>query len=398
MGALSHLRIVDLTSFLSGPYCTQLLGDLGAEIIKVERPGTGDGARTMQLNKPQYCHDGMSSYFLTSGRNKQSVTLDMQKEQGREVFYDLVRVSDVVCDNFRPGVLERLGADYDTLKTINPTIISCSVSGFGLTGPGKDRPAFDGIVQAYGGGMSITGAPGGEPMRAGLPIGDLGGGVFAALGVMAAVSNRQVTGQGQKVDLSMLDVQVSLWNYMATMYTMSGEVPGALGNEHFVHVPYGTYKTSDIYLFIAVIPDPHWKLLVDALNIDALKDPRYNERSARQEDRDKINTILSDTFATRPVDEWLVLLGDYGIPCAPVNTIDRTLRDPQVLARDMVVDIPFPDGRVIKQVGNPIKLSATPGNEFRTPPTLGSDTRHVLSTLLHYPDDRIETLSKDGII
>ncbi|MCK9356633.1 MAG: CoA transferase [Dehalococcoidia bacterium] len=393
MGALSGLRIVDLTAMLSGPYGAMLLADLGAEVIKIERPGAGDQARTMQLNKPQYCHQGMSSYFLTAGRNKKSVALDLQEEEGRQVFYDLVRVSDVVFDNFRPGVLERLGADYETLKTVNPTIVSCSISGFGLTGPGKDRPAFDGIVQAYGGGMSITGEPGREPMRAGIPIGDLGAGLFAAIGILAAAYARVTTGIGQKIDISMLDCQVSLWNYMITMHTMSGEVPGQLGNQHFVHVPYGAFKTKDLYLFLAVIPDPHWRLFVDAMRIEALRDPRYLERSERQKDREKINALVQEAFLTKGVDEWLGLLSAAGIPCAPVNTVDRTVRDPQVLARDMMVDVTLSDGRVLREPGNPIKLSASP-DEFRAPAPLGHDTRQVLADLLHYPEDKIDALMR----
>jgi len=395
MGALSSLRIVDLTTMLSGPYGSMLLADLGAEVIKIERPGTGDGARTMQLNKPQYCHQGMSSYFLTAGRNKKSVVLDLQEEAGRQVFHDLVRVSDVVFDNFRPGVLERLGADYDTLKAVNPGIISCSISGFGLTGPEKDRPAFDGIVQAYGGGMSITGEPGREPMRAGIPIGDLAGGLFAAIGILAAAHARQTSGFGQKVDISMLDCQVSLWNYMITMHTMSGEVPGQLGNQHFVHVPYGAYRTKDLYLFLAVIPDPHWPLFVEAMDIESLRDPKYLKRSERQKDREKINVIVQETFLTRGVDEWLALLSEAGIPCAPVNTVDRTVRDPQVLARDMIVDVTLPDGRVLREPGNPIKLSASP-DEFRPPSPLGQETRQVLADLLHYSDEKIDALIREG--
>ncbi len=391
MGALSSLRIVDLTAMLSGPYGAMLLADLGAEVIKIERPGAGDPARTMQLNKPQYCHQGMSSYFLTAGRNKKSVALDLQEETGRQVFYDLVRVSDVVFDNFRPGVLERLGADYDTLKTINPAIISCSITGFGLTGPGKDRPAFDGIVQAYGGGMSITGEPGREPMRAGIPIGDLGAGLFAAIGILAAAYARLPTGIGQKIDISMLDCQVSLWNYMITMHTMSGEVPGQLGNQHFVHVPYGAFRTKDLYLFVAVIPDAHWPLFVDATRIEALREPRYLERSERQKDREKINALVQEAFLTKGVDEWLELLSDAGIPCAPVNTVDRTVRDPQVLARDMMVDVTLMDGRVLREPGNPIKLSMSP-DEFRAPVPLGHDTRQVLADLLHYPEDKIDAV------
>ncbi len=395
MGALSGLRIVDLTTMLSGPYGAMLLADLGAEVIKIERPGTGDNARTMQLNKPQYCHMGMSSYFLTAGRNKKSVVLDLQREPGREVFYDLVRVCDVVYDNFRPGVLERLGADYETLKAINPAIISCSISGFGLTGPGKDRPAFDGIVQAYGGGMSITGEPGREPMRAGIPIGDLCAGLFAGIGILAAAYARLTTGIGQKIDISMLDCQVSLWNYMITMHTMSGEVPGQLGNQHFVHVPYGAYRTKDLYIFVAVIPDPHWPLFVNAMNIEALREARYLKRSERQRDRERINALVQEALLTRGVDEWLKILSDAGIPCAPVNTVDRTVRDSQVLARDMMVDVTFPDGRVLRQPGNPIKLSASP-DEFRPAPPLGQDTRQVLADLLHYPEKRIDEVIRDS--
>jgi crotonobetainyl-CoA:carnitine CoA-transferase CaiB-like acyl-CoA transferase len=239
--------------------------------------------------------------------------------------------------------------------------------------------------------MSFTGEPGREPMRAGLPIGDLGAGLFAAIGIMAAAYAKLTLGIGQKIDISMLDCQVSLWDYMATMHTMSGEVPGPLGNQHFVHVPYGAYKTKDLYIFIAVIPDPHWVLFVKAMNIEALKDPRYLKRPERQKDREKINALVQEAFLTRGVDEWVKLLSESGIPCAPVNTIDRTVTDAQVLARNMVVDVQFPDGRVIKEPGNAIKLSASP-DEFHAPPVLGQDTRQVLRDVLQYSDEKIDAI------
>lgn len=398
MGALSGLRVADLTQMLAGGFGSMLLADMGAEMIKIERPGTGDITRSLHAPDSLYSYKGMSSYFLTLGRNKKCITLDLQSEKGKEVFYDLVRVSDVVYDNFRPGVLDRLKVDYDTLKTINPRIISCSVTGYGLTGPGKDRPAFDGVIQAYGGGMSITGEPDGQPMRAGIPIGDLGGGIYSVIGILAAVYTQQKTGMGQKVDISMQDCQVSLWNYMATMYLLSGHVPGPLGNEHFVHVPYGTFKTQDIYIFLAIIPDAHWPLLVDALGVDELRDEKYMKRSARQEDKKKIHAVLADVFRTKSADEWLRILSEKGVPCAPVNTIDRTLRDPQVLARDMVVEVEFPDGEKVRQPGNPVKMSETPGETFAAPVSLGCHTRDVLTNVLGYSADRISALEKEGVI
>lgn len=398
MGALSGLRVADLTQALAGGYGAMMLGDMGAEVIKIEQPGAGDMTRTLHPADSPYAYKGTSAYFLTLGRNKKSITLDLSSEKGREVFYDLVKVSDIVYDNFRPGVLDRLKVDYETLKGINPKIICCSISGYGLTGPGKDRPAFDGVIQAYGGGMSITGERGGQPMRAGIPIGDLGGGVFSLIGILAAVYARKTTGVGQKVDISMLDCQVSLWNYMATMYLMSGEVPSAIGNEHFVHVPYGTYKTKDIYIFLAIVQGPHWSLLCEALNVAELKNEKYKTRAGRQEDKQRINAILGEVFKTKSGDEWVKILTEKGVPCAPVNTIDRMLSDPQVLSRNMVVEVEYPTGGKIKQPGNPIKLSETPGETFTPPPLLGQHTREVLSNILKYPTGKIDELAREKII
>ena len=249
--ALEHITILDLTHMLSGPYGTMLLADLGACTIKVEPPATGEGTRRLLENDPAYSIDGMGAYFLTLNRNKKSVCIDLKTDSGKAVFFDLVRKADVVFDNFSVGVTERLGIDYATLAEINPRIITCSVTGFGQTGPEIQRPAFDQVVQAMGGGMSITGTPESGPLRSGIPIGDLAGGIFGAMGVLAALAERERMGKGQHVDVSMLDAQISMLNYMATMHLMSGIVPNAMGNGHFVHVPYNSFPTSDGYIIIA---------------------------------------------------------------------------------------------------------------------------------------------------
>jgi crotonobetainyl-CoA:carnitine CoA-transferase CaiB-like acyl-CoA transferase len=324
--------------------------------------------------------------------------LNLQAEKGRAVFYDLVKISDVVYDNFRPGVLDRLKIDYDTLKNINPGIISCSCTGFGLTGPGRDRPAFDLVVQAMGGGVSITGERSRPPVRSGIPIGDMGGGVFSAFGILAALVNRASTAKGQKVDVSMLDVQVSLLNYMATMYFLSGEVPGPIGNEHFVHVPYGSFKTKDIYIILALVGDNFWKPLVEILGVEELKAPKYDKRDGRWKDKEKIEAIISKTLATRPGDEWLKLFAEKGIPSGPINSFDRALADPQMLHRNMVVEVGHPLGGSVKQPGNPIKMSAMPEETFSPPPLLGQHTHQVLEELLGYPKEKIEELEREKVI
>jgi CoA:oxalate CoA-transferase len=398
MKALEGIRVLDLTHMLAGPFGTMLLADVGAEVIKIEAPKTGEGTRRLLENDPKNSLHGMGAYFLTLCRNKKSVTLDLRVEKGRAIFYDLAKISDVVFDNFRPGVLDKLKVDYDSLKVINPRIISCSCTGFGLTGPGRDRPAFDLVVQAMGGGVSITGERNRPPLRAGIPIGDLGGGIFATLGVMAALLNRVVTGKGQKVDVSMLDVQISLLNYMATMYFLSGEVPSALGNEHFVHEPYGSFKTKDIYIILALVGDNFWKPLVEILGVEELKNPKYDTRDGRWADKEKIDALIAKILATRPGDEWLKLFAEKGIPSGPINTFDRALSEPQVLHRNMVVEVKHPQQGSVKQPGNPIKMSATPGESFSPPPLIGQHTHQVLSELLGYSKGKIEELERENII
>ena len=269
---LDGLRVLDLTHMLSGPYGAMILADLGAETIKVE-PLHGEGTRKLLANDPANSLDGMGAYFLTLNRNKQSVAIDLKSHAGRTQFYRLVEKSDIVISNFGAGVPERLGIDFEALSAVNPGIITCTITGFGSDGPQSKRPAFDQVAQATGGGMSITGSDPEHPVRAGIPIGDLGGGMFGVMGILAALYEREKSGKGQHVDISMLDCQVSLLNYMATMHFLSGEDPYPIGNSHFVHVPYNTYRCQDGFIVIAVITDNFWQNLKQVVNCAAFDDP-----------------------------------------------------------------------------------------------------------------------------
>ena len=383
---------------LSGPYGTMLLADLGARTIKVEPPGTGEGTRRLLEHDPDYSRDGMGAYYLTLNRNKQSVCVDLKSEAGRAVFLDLVKQADVVFDNFSVGVTQRLGIDHETLAKVNPRIITCSVSGFGQTGPATQRPAFDQVVQAMGGGMSITGTPETGPTRSGIPIGDLGGGIFGALGVLAAIAERDRTGVGQHVDVSMLDVQISLLNYMATMYLMSGIVPEGIGNGHFVHVPYNSYPTSDGHIIIACIGDPFFVRFVDCIGIDELRDPEYRKQPVRFAAKAQIDALVSAKLRENTTVYWLQLLNEARIPCGPVNNFAQALSDPQVVARDMVAEVTMPDGERLRMPGNPVKLSAAKAKTFTAPPTLGAQTEAVLGAELGYSEQRLLELRASGAI
>jgi len=400
MAPLARLVVLDLTHMLSGPYGTMMLADLGARTIKVEPPGAGEGTRQLLKSDPRNSRLGMGAYFLTLNRGKESVAVDLKSDAGRAVFYDLVRQADVVFDNFAVGVTERLKIDHPTLSAINPRIITCSVTGFGGTGPGRDRPAFDQVVQAMGGGMSITGQADGPPTRAGIPIGDLGGGVYGALGVLSAVIARQSTGVGQHVDVSMLDVQVSLLNYMATMYLLSGEVPDKIGNAHFVHVPYNTYRTRDGHIIIACIGDAFFERFLEVVPHPDLQRPEYRQQPARLADRERIDAIIGEVLRHQDSQTWLDRLRDARIPCGPVNDFGQALSDPQVLARDMVIGVTMPDRSEVRMPGCPIRLSgAEPfGQAVTPPPTVGAHTDAVLSQLLGYDTARIAALRASGSI
>ena len=306
------------------------------------------------------------------------MAIDLKADAGRDYFYSLVEHADVVLDNFSADVTKRLRIDHPTLAGLNPRIVTCSVSGFGGDGPNYKRPAFDQIVQGLGGGMSITGKGPGEEVRAGIPIGDLGGGMFAVMGIQSALLARAASGVGQHVDISMLDVQISLLNYMATMHLLSGEIPGPIGNSHFVHTPYNTFATADDTIIIAVIGDTFWPALCHLLDIDELRDPRFETAPVRLDNKVYIERLVQDRLLTDKAEHWLRQLEKMRIPCARVNNLAQALVDPQVLHRNMVVEVAHPNGGMVKMPGNPIKLSVAAEETFTAPPLLGAHTREVL--------------------
>ena len=395
---LKNIKVLDLTHMLSGPYGGMILADLGCEVIKVEPPVKGEGTRRLLENDPDYSFNSMGAYFYTLNRNKKSLSLDLKKPEGLKIFYELVEKADVVISNFSAGVTKKLKIDFETLKTINPKIITCTVSGFGESGPNFQRPAFDQIAQALGGGMSITGFSSSQPMRAGIPIGDLSGGMFAVMGIQAAIINRINTGAGQHVDISMLDCQISMLNYMATMQTMSGIVPEPIGNSHFVHMPYNSFLTKDYPIVIAAVGDQFWPRLLKIFNNLELQDPKYVTAYERQQDKVKLEKIIQDELVKEKSDYWLSLLEKESVPCARVNNIEQAINDEQVRHRNMLVDVPHPEGGSVKIPGNPIKLSEVMNEEFLAPPLLGEHTKEVLNGWLGYSDEDLESLDKLQII
>tara|TARA_R110001592_G_scaffold112966_8_gene311661 strand:- start:718 stop:1917 length:1200 start_codon:yes stop_codon:yes gene_type:complete len=394
---LKGLRILDLTHMLSGPFCTMTLADLGADLVKVE-PISGEGTRKLLANDPRHSIDGMGAYFITLNRNKRSIAIDLKSTEGLDIFYDLVKTADIVINNFAAGVPAKLKIDYPHLAKVNSRIISCSITGFGEDGPGANRPAFDQVAQAYGGGMSITGTDASQPMRAGIPIGDLGGGMFGIMGILSAVIERHTSGVGQHVDISMLDVQISLLNYMATMYHLSGENPHPIGNSHFVHVPYNSYPTADGHLVICVLTDNFWHKLKDLVNCPALNSAKYDSQPGRLAAKEIIDQTLADIFRLDSTANWLTKLNDARIPVAPVNNFEQALNDPQVQHRNMVVELKHPSGASTKGPGNPIKLSRSNEESFSAAPLLGQNTDELMAELSNYSPADTARLKAAGII
>ena len=398
MKPLAGIKVLDLTHMLAGPYAGMVLADLGADVVKVEPLGTGEMTRSLLSNDPNYSFKGFGAYFLTLNRNKKSVCIDLKTNEGLEVFYDLVRSADVVLNNFSAGVVSKLKIDFDTLSKINPKIVSCSITGFGETGPHSSRPAYDQIVQAYSGGMSITGPDANTPTRAGIPIGDLSSGLYSVIGILSALLSKEQTGKGQNIDISLLDVQISLLTYMATMQTLSGIDPEPIGNAHFVHVPYNTFTAKDGFIVIAVITNAFWKSLLDVVDLDALRDPQFNDQPGRLANQKFIEEQLNNKLITKSSNYWINALNKVKVPCGPINTFSQALADDQVLYRNMVVEVEHPDGGSVDMPGNPVKLSYTDEDSYSPPPHLGQDTKLILKNWAGYDNAKIESLIETKIV
>lgn len=398
MKPLDGIKVIDLTHMLAGPYAGMVLADLGAEVVKVEPLGSGEMTRGLLKNDPNYSFKNFGAYFLTLNRNKKSVSIDLKNKKGLEVFYDLVRSADVVLNNFSAGVVSKLKIDFENLSSINPKIITCSITGFGETGPHSTRPAYDQIVQAYSGGMSITGKDAKSPTRAGIPIGDLGSGLYSVIGILSALYSREKTQKGQHIDLSLLDVQISLLTYMATMQTLSGIDPEPIGNAHFVHVPYNSFTTSDGFVVIAVITDEFWQSLKSVVNVGSLDDSKFDSSIDRLKNQAFIENELNKVLSTQTSDYWIDKLNKAKVPCAPINKFSDALNDEQVKHRNMIVEVEHPDGGFVKMPGNPVKMSYTNEESYSSPPHLGTDTREILKNWSKYEDEKIKDLENEKII
>jgi len=398
MKPLEGIKVLDLTHMLAGPYAGMVLADLGADVVKVEPLGTGEMTRGLLSDDPNNSFKGFGAYFLTLNRNKKSVSLDLKDAQGLDVFYDLVKSTDVVLNNFSAGVVKKLKIDFDHLSKINSKIITCSITGFGETGKHSSRPAYDQIVQAYSGGMSITGADASTPTRAGIPIGDLGSGLFSVIGMLSALLSREKTGKGQHLDLSLLDVQISLLTYMATMQTLSGVNPEPIGNAHFVHVPYNSFTTKDGFVVIAVITDAFWQGLLNIVDVDNLRKEEFKSSIGRLKNQKFIESELNKKLSTETSEHWINALNSAKVPCAPINSFSQALSDEQVIHRNMVVEVEHPDGGKVKMPGNPIKLSYTDEDSFSPPPHLGQHTKETLIEWCNYSESEINELIKKKVI
>lgn len=399
-GALSDLLILDLSRILAGPYATMILGDLGARVIKVEQPGSGDDTRRWG---PPFTTNGESAYFFAANRNKESITLNLKTTQGRAILLDLVRRADVLIENFRVGMLQKLGLDFPSLHEINPRLVYCSLTGYGQTGPYRDRPGYDTVIQAQGGVMSITGpeespdSPG-DPYKVGVAVVDITAGLHAALAILAALHYRDRSGQGQYIDIALFDTQLSWLVNVASAYLVSGEPPKRYGNAHASIVPYQTLPTADGWLMLAVGNDSQFAALCAVLDLPAIAtDAQFATNPQRVANRTTLIPLLEARFRTASTTHWLERLLAAGVPCGPVNDIPTALADPQTVARQMVQSVEHPVTGAIPLLGPVPKLSATPAQIRSAPPLLGEHTQAVLREL-GYGDEQIERLRSDKII
>jgi formyl-CoA transferase len=395
LSPLEGYRILDLSRVLAGPYCTMMLGDLGAEVIKVERPGSGDDTRAWG---PPFVGNE-SAYYLCANRNKKSITVNLKSEKGRKIIRELTKVSDVLVENYKVGELIELDLGYDSLKQLNPGLVYCSITGYGQNGPDKDLPGYDFIIQGRGGVMSITGEPGGEPMKVGVAIVDVTAGLYAANAIQAALLARARIGKGQFIDVSLLDAQAAWLANVASSYLLSGKRPGRFGNAHPTIVPYQSFKADDGFFCLAVGNDGQWQKLCRVLGREEwATDPRFATNPARVQHREILVPLLQDIFASKDIASWLREIAGGGIPCGPVQTLDAVFADPQVLARDMIWSVPHPTAGEVRLVGSPLKLSETPVACRSHPPLLGEHTEEVLVSLLGYSRDEVGRLRAERAI
>ncbi len=392
MTPLQGITVVDLTRVLSGPYCTMMLGDMGARVIKVEQPGKGDDTRGWG---PPFLN-GESSYFLSINRNKESITLDFKSADGRAILEGLIAQADVLVENFRPGTLEKLGFDYAALSARHPRLIYCSISGFGHTGPRRKEAGYDAVMQAEGGLMSITGSADGPPYRLGVAIADIVSGMFAAQGVTAALYVRERTGRGQQVDIAMLDSVVALLSYQAGIYFANGSAPARLGNRHPTIVPYETFRASDGDFVVAVGNDDQWRRFCGVTGFP--EDEQYATNRQRVTGYDTLKPALDATLNTQTRAFWIERLKAAGVPCGAVRDLHEVFSDPQTQARDMLVELEHAVAGMLKVTGTPLKFSETPGSVRTPPPRLGEHTAAILANDLGFDHARIDDLRAKGVI
>jgi crotonobetainyl-CoA:carnitine CoA-transferase CaiB-like acyl-CoA transferase len=403
-GPLAGLRVFDLTRVLAGPSCVQILGDLGADVIKVERPKLGDDTRKFG---PPFVKDldgnetTESGYYLTANRNKRSITLDLTSEEGQSLARQMIAKCDILVENFKVGNLAKYGLSYDDLKDEFPGLVYCSITGFGQTGPMAEQPGYDFMAQGMGGLMSVTGEKDGEPQRVGVPIADLTAGLWATISINAALRHREVTGEGQQIDISLLDTQISTLSIQGLNYLTSGKVPGLLGNAHPNIVPYQVFPTKDGNVIISVGNDVQFARFCDFIERPELStDERFATNDMRVRNRDELTEILNDVTRQKPTDYWLEGLDEIKVASGPINRIDQAFANPQVQAREMEIEMAHPaaGGENVKMIGSPIKMSATPVSYRRTPPMLGEHTDEVLGEMLGLDATACDDLRNKGVI
>ncbi len=400
-GLLDGIRVIDLTRILAGPYCTMMLGDLGADVIKIEMPDRGDDTRHWgpPFTETEDGRRGESAYFLATNRNKRSLTLNLKSEKGLEILKDLIRQGDILVENFRTGTLEKWGLDDESLQQLRPGLIYCTITGYGYTGPYKDRPGYDFMVQALGGFMSVTGPKEGDPTRAGIAIADLATGIFASNAILAALFARERTGKGQRIDMALLDSQVALMSYVATNFLVSGDLPQRQGNGHPNIVPYQPFKARDQHFAFACGNDGQWAKFCTAVSHpEWISDERFATNADRVTNRDLVTEILSDLFKTRDAADWITLCEEIGIPSAPINNMAQVFENEQVQARQTRLNVPHPTAVTIPLINSPLKIPTTPTQVRYPPPLLGQHSDDILMTLLGYDEATLARLRKANIV